>query len=130
MPITPQESLAPAWPVVKLSSWPPFPRSSSSAWTWNEHKPSGTTDTQQVPLIQQETHHHGAPNYVVRASEWDLSVSDVHRRNTVPVGIDVSQVACMPLCVSGATVLLAKWIEVGSSADAPYTWILTNTGLA
>ena len=33
MPITPQANLPPALPVVLLSSWPPFPRSSTSACT-------------------------------------------------------------------------------------------------
>lgn len=32
-PITPQPRRAPALPVVLLSSWPPTPRSSTSAWT-------------------------------------------------------------------------------------------------
>ena len=33
MPMTPQANLPPALPVVLLSSCPPFPRSSTSAWT-------------------------------------------------------------------------------------------------
>jgi len=33
MPITPQARRAPALPVVFDSSWPPWPKSSGSAWT-------------------------------------------------------------------------------------------------
>jgi len=29
----PQATRPPAFPVARLSSWPPFPRSSGSAWT-------------------------------------------------------------------------------------------------
>jgi len=32
-PITPQANRPPALPVVLENSWPPFPRSSASAWT-------------------------------------------------------------------------------------------------
>ena len=34
MPITPQAWRAPALPVFRLSSSPPFPKSSTFAWTW------------------------------------------------------------------------------------------------
>lgn len=33
IPIIPQAIRAPAFPVVRLNSWPPLPRSSGSAWT-------------------------------------------------------------------------------------------------
>ena len=33
IPITPQATRPPAFPVVKLNSWPPFPRSSTPSWT-------------------------------------------------------------------------------------------------
>ena len=39
MPITPQAKRGPAFPVFRLSSLPPFPKSSSLAWTWKlSHK--------------------------------------------------------------------------------------------
>ena len=38
MPMTPQARRAPAFPVVLLSSWPPFPKSSTSAWICGQER--------------------------------------------------------------------------------------------
>lgn len=38
MPITPQAKRAPAFPVLRLSSLPPFPRSSAFSWILETHK--------------------------------------------------------------------------------------------
>ena len=131
MPITPQESLAPAWPVVKLSDCPPFPRSSSSAWTWEQKTSNGAAEIKHVSaLTQLRTYHHRASENAVGTSERDLIITDVHLRLSVRARHDVSQVARVPLHVRWPTVLLARRVEVRSSAHAPCARIRTESGLA
>jgi len=61
------------------------------------------------------TYHHTPPDDAVGPLERDLGVSDVYHCLSCCISNNVSKVTSMPFCICWATMLLACWIEMGTS---------------
>lgn len=112
--MTPQAKRAPAFPVDFDSSWPPSPKSSTSAWT---------TTVRPKMLLLPVKEIYEKRERLVKSSDSEvlrlyLLVSDVNLGDSGSVSGDISQISGMTDCVGWATVFLSVWVEVRSSAHA------------
>lgn len=125
MPITPHASRPPAFPVVLLSSCPPFPKSSGSACTWEQWIKSLQFLTKILKSLKWQkninwTYHNRSSNNIQWTIQRNSTVADVNLGHAISTGFNVSQISNMTFRIIRWSVFFTKWIEMRSCAGTAW----------